>query len=314
MNRISQQSNGAYFLGTTVFCFCLLINLFVGDVGGYGAEDVGPELFRRDYGYLESGYWDRNDTSGLVSRSCQEARRPDCGRALSALKAFANAKSSDPKILDDILAAALRDLKNTPPGSPIYPAFVYWISRITPVAVKGPARYSHLAKIGIKYRRNDIAGDWNLDATLLKALALEHPDTFWGRQAFLEMMKNGWQVMPRCWESGVIPAVIAHGEEFLAKHPNADISPAVVYAVALAYDNWWSIAENGVVKGREPPEKAQEYVRGAERARTKAIAYYEQYVAMVGKSLVARDKIAKLKRRENNEGLYAGSPYSCEGD
>jgi hypothetical protein len=301
-------------IGIAVFRLSLLISLLTGGWRAYAAGDVGPALFNRDYGYLESGYWDRNDTSGLVLKACQQAQRSDCGKAISALRAFANAKSSDPKVLDDTLAIAFRDLKNATPDSPIYPALVFWISRITPVIVIDKARHDRLTRMGIVYQRNEIAGDWYLAVTPLEGLALKRPDTYWGRQAFLELIKNGWQAMPRCWASGVIPAVIHHGEEFLSKHPNADIFPAVVYAVAIAYEDWWSIVKNKVVQEREVPENVQEYEQGAERARTKAIYYYKQYLALVGSSPTTKAKIERLGRAESNEGLFAGAPYSCEGD
>jgi hypothetical protein len=150
--------------------------------------------------------------------------------------------------------------------------------------------------------------------TPLKALALERQDSSWGRQAFPEMIKNGWQAVPRCWESGVIPAVIQRGEEFLARYPHTDISAAVLYAVAVAYEDWWSIVKNGVVQGREPPEIAREYTQGAERARTKAMDYYKQYLNIVHSSPTTEAKIERLERGENSEGLSAGAPYSCEGD
>ena len=158
---MSRQANGAYLLnmGIKIFCLSLLVNLFIGGCVGYAAEDAGPDLFGIDYDYLQSGYWDRNDRSGLVSKSCREAQRRDCAKAISALKAFTNTKSSSPKVLDDILAEDLRDLKDTPLDSPIYPTLVYWISRITPLIVVDAARHDRLTTMGIQYRRSEIAGD-----------------------------------------------------------------------------------------------------------------------------------------------------------
>ena len=75
-------------MGIKIFCLSLLIYLFIVGVCAYAGEDVGPDLFREDYGYQVSGYWDRNDKSGLVLESCRAAQRPDCTKAMSALKAL----------------------------------------------------------------------------------------------------------------------------------------------------------------------------------------------------------------------------------
>jgi len=69
-------------MGIKIFCLSLLIYLFMAEVRGYAREDVGPDLFREDYGYQVSGYWDHNDRSELVLKSCRAAQRPDCAKAI----------------------------------------------------------------------------------------------------------------------------------------------------------------------------------------------------------------------------------------
>ena len=81
--------------------------------------------------------------------------------------------------------------------------------------------------------------------------------------------------------------VIQQGLQFQEQHPKSSYLLDVRLAVAQAYETWWSLsqvptaAEYAAEYGEEFAEKYSdanpaEYQEGAEAARQKSIAYYEQ--------------------------------------
>jgi hypothetical protein len=71
--------------------------------------------------------------------------------------------------------------------------------------------------------------------------------------------------------------VVEHGESFLADHPNSPVRLRVRFAVANAYETWWSISLAPATDenfGTYP--RRAENDRTSDAARLKAISGYEQ--------------------------------------
>lgn len=86
---------------------------------------------------------------------------------------------------------------------------------------------------------------------------------------------KGWDTSVTCANgSDKFRAVIEQGEKFLAERPESAVRFAVLFATAQAYETWWSLS-----RSEGDYAVADNYQEGAESARRKAIAYYEQIMA-----------------------------------
>jgi len=106
----------------------------------------------------------------------------------------------------------------------------------------------------------------------------------------------GWDSSGMCDAgSDQFRTVIAHGEKFLAEHPSSPHRLDVTLALAMAYENWWSLSR--ARPGDDYVEPAR-YHDGAEAARQKAIGIYEQIAKMAADSpeaTYARRCLPRLK-------------------
>jgi hypothetical protein len=211
----------------------------------------------------------------------------------------------------------MNDLQRAGKNSPQYPALVFWISRIAPVSnIDSGPRLDRLKRIGLEYEYNGIAQEWYLAKTPLESLALEQQSTEWGRQAFLEMTRNGWRAIPQCWIGNTIPVVIERGEEFIRKFPKMEVSPGVVYALGVAHQDWYELLKAGMPE-RIGAGDLRALTLDSETARTKAIGYYTQYGQMTGTiSDSLRVTLDQLRQdiSPQKDPLHSGEPYSCLGD
>ena len=293
----------------------LSVAILLAGISDSALAEVGPDLFN-NLNYLQ-GYWDPQDQSGLVSKSCHDAGRANCDRVLAALKSCPNMRACNTAVIDDALESAMNDLEKAGKNSPRYSALVFWISRIAPVTnIDSGPRLDRLKRMGLEYKYNGIAQDWYLSKTPLEALALERQSTEWGRQAFLEMTRNGWRAIPQCWIGDAIPVVIRRGEEFIRKYPKMEVSPGVVYALGVAYQDWYELVKAGMPE-RIGTGNARALMLDSETPRTRSIGYYTQYGQMIGKiSESLRVTLDQLRQdlSPQKDPLYSGEPYSCMGD
>lgn len=116
---------------------------------------------------------------------------------------------------------------------------------------------------------------------LLSDVWRKYPNTEWGEYAFLNLLHSGWNPGSDGYSRPANPDtfrdVAEHGEAFLASHPHSPNRLEVLFAVATAYETWWSVSldpGDGEVYGPYP--RRAENVRTKDAARLKAIAFYEQ--------------------------------------
>ena len=255
--------------------------------------------------------------SPVRCKTCRESGRPNCDRVLTALRACPDMRLCNTALIDNALESAMSDLQRVGKNSPRFPALVFWISRIAPVSnIDSGPRLDRLKRIGLEYKYNGIARNWYLAKTPLESLALEQQNTEWGRQAFLEMTRNGWRAVPQCWLGNTIPVVIQRGEEFIRKYPKTEVSPGVVYALGIAYQDWYELVKAGMPE-RIGADDLRSLKLDSETPRTRAIAYFKQYGQMIGNTSESlRFELDQLGKdiSPQKDPLHSGEPYSCLGD
>jgi hypothetical protein len=241
--------------------FCALALIFVLNCRASFAI-YGPSLARAD-----------KETSKLA---CHEAQFTQGDAIQDALQ---NEQIS--KIVS-VLPNALKELKETAPNSSLYPSRAFCVHELVPSSLpadrqsrlSSPAALPALAalrSIGLDYFYYEPDASWTLrkDPVDLETLATKYLDSRWGRQAFLMMTHLGWS-KGGCQEGpDQFRLVIQHGEVFLRRFPNSEVSNDVRLAVADAYATWWSLAQD------QQSGKANIYLKGATRAKNQAIALYQ---------------------------------------
>jgi len=121
----------------------------------------------------------------------------------------------------------------------------------------------------------DHIGGWVHRHGLLRRVWEQYGNTRWGEYAFLLLQQAGWFFGAGCPEDpATFRPVIRHGEAFLQQHPESPHRLDVVFALAQAYDTWWSVSQPKQGWGSDVPNPAL-YRKGAARARQQAIHYYE---------------------------------------
>lgn len=128
---------------------------------------------------------------------------------------------------------------------------------------------------GLEFADSPLEGARVYQHNLLKKVWTEYPLTRWGEHAHVELLYKGWDTSVTCANgSDKFRAVIEQGEKFLAERPESAVRFAVLFATAQAYETWWSLS-----RSEGDYAVADNYQEGAESARRKAIAYYEQIMA-----------------------------------
>ncbi len=158
---------------------------------------------------------------------------------------------------------------------------------------------TQLAGLGASYEESAMSPDenpWTYTGTLLRRVWTDYSETDWGQRAFLLLLSHGWDTGVDCAAgSDQFRAVIQQGIPFLEKYPNSPYRLDVQLAVAQAYETWWSLSkapksedyvnefgeELGEAYSDGDPAKYQD---GAEAARQRAIAFYEQLLQTVPQS------------------------------
>src|SRR6266853_3062358 len=121
---------------------------------------------------------------------------------------------------------------------------------------------------------------------LLNRVWTDFPESDWGERAFLLLLNHGWDPGVDCaGGSEQFRQVIQQGLQFREKHSKSLYLLDVQLAVAQAYETWWSLSQ-AVATGDEYSEGVEpgKYQDGAEAARQKALASYEQLLEIAPQS------------------------------
>jgi hypothetical protein len=136
------------------------------------------------------------------------------------------------------------------------------------------AERATLAARGVAYQWSPLGATWVYRRELLLRVWREFPESAWGEWAFALLLHRGWDTTIACGDgSDQFRAVIREGERFLAQRRASPQRLTVLYAVALAYETWWSLSHGGDHDDYADPAR---YRDGADVARQSAIRRYEE--------------------------------------
>ena len=140
------------------------------------------------------------------------------------------------------------------------------------------AERKRLASFGLNFEWSELGGTWLYTHDLLWRLWKEHGDTPWGGQAFLRLLRGGWDTSVGCRSgSDRFRNVITNGEQFLRDRPATPSRAQVLLALAESYETWWSLSR---ASEREAYATPGDYQKGADVARQRAIGYYEDLLRL----------------------------------
>ena len=135
-------------------------------------------------------------------------------------------------------------------------------------------------KLTLKY--DQLGAGYYYPRDLLWRLWAEYPKTVWGERAFVLLLDRGWDTSFTCEKGGdQTQEVIRQGESFLRQHPGSPYRAVVKLLVAEAYASWWSLSNESAGSDMSDYVDPQQFQQGAEDARRKAIAYFEQVLQLV---------------------------------
>jgi hypothetical protein len=259
----------------------------------------GPNLTRAD--------------GSIASRACQEA---NFSQGLEIEKAMRN---GNPNGIIGVLGKTMKEWRNTPESSALYPARAFCLHEIVPPRLQpGGAQYSptrleptatvkQFGELGIEYFYYDPDDEFTLknDPVNLEKLALGHQDSPWGQQAFLMMTRLGWSWGGCAEGPDQFREVIKRGDAFLSKYPSSEVSDRVRLEVANAYATWWNVAN------MEPDEYTdpRKYKAGSVKAKQRAIELYHQFLS--AQKNPKPDVEGRLKKLEQNPKGSNEWDYFC---
>lgn len=195
----------------------------------------------------------------------------------------------------------LEDLKRASPAS--RPVLLLAADRLATYVTSDEAhslewdeQRKELARYGVRYQWAPLGAVWVYSHDLLWRVWRESPAMEWGEHAFLLLLERGWDTTPTCGGgSDQFRSVIRYGEEFLARYPRSTRRPNVFFALARAYETWWSLSQ---ASPQDEYVVSGPYQAGAKTARERAIAYYEQVIRTAPTSHeagYARRQVPRLK-------------------
>ncbi len=202
--------------------------------------------------------------------------------------------------------------------SPTRPALLYYTDlrihdTLTTHPLDDPEMPSLLKKLqryGLAFARRPRTGEWVYGQTLLRNLWRDHPKSRWGEEAFLDLLRAGWDTSGICrGGADQFRKVTQAGESFLSSHPTSPLRTAVLWEVALAYETQWSLGKatgDRYVDGRR-------YAPEGPTARRRAIAAYEKILATDPESLAAEEARIKLHHLSRDLDTVSRTHY-CVND
>ena len=159
---------------------------------------------------------------------------------------------------------------------------------------------------GLSYEPVHLAGAWVYRNDLLWHIWEEYGETEWGEQAFVLLLNRGWDRTLACGSgSDRFREVIKQGEMFLAQRPQSRHRLPIVFALAQAYETWFSLSQALECKGPydhtprcDPYVKTAKYQEGSNTAAQNAAEYYREVMQLAPGSDLAAYARRRLPRLE----------------
>jgi len=144
---------------------------------------------------------------------------------------------------------------------------------------------------------------WAYDHALRRTVWRALPDTTWGAEAFVLLLRSGWSPRLFCDDGpDEFHNVSREGERFLAVRPRSPVRRDVALMLAWAYETWWSLSRAKASEGDVDDSKI--YAAGAADARARAITRYDEALRLGLSPAIAADarqRLAKLRRGADTE-------------
>ena len=147
---------------------------------------------------------------------------------------------------------------------------------------------------GLAFQWSGLGASWMYRHDLLKHVWKQYGNTRWGERAFVQLTWMGWNAGAGCEAGGdlfrlVIPAATA----FLASRPQSKHAFDIRFALAVAYETWWSLSQ------ASPEDLHADHMAtdpGVQHARREAIRHYGEIVRLSPGSLQGRYAARHLPR------------------
>jgi hypothetical protein len=263
-----------------------------------GCAIYGPSLARTD--------------ASVALRACQEANFAQGQEITKAMQSGSPAQIL--RVLDD----ALREWRATPAASALYTVRAFCIHELVPshlppsldptTKLSPTTEVRRFQELGVTYFFYDPDAAWVLrdNPVDLNQLATQHPDSPWGRQAFLMMTQLGWS-QGACQEgSDQFREVIKRGERFLKDYPQSEVSDNIRLELAHAYATWWNLSRG---EPNPPYSTPETYQVGADAAKHRAIELYTEYLSR--QKTFEKDVRIRLKALQGNPKGSNKYDYFC---
>jgi len=141
---------------------------------------------------------------------------------------------------------------------------------------------------GLNFVIDHLGACWVYDRQLLLRAWEEFGGTDWGEEAFLLLLRRGFNLAPGCKTADLFREVILRGEEFLKTHTKTKLRVNILFLLAEAYETWWSLSRC-LLDYYEPLISVYglAYTEGAEDARQKAVKIYSEIRSLAPQSAAA---------------------------
>lgn len=163
---------------------------------------------------------------------------------------------------------------------------------------------SDLARYDLTLENDHLGGGLYYPRSLLWRIWGDYPETEWGERVFVLLLDRGWDTSATC-EKGEdqIREVIRQGESFLRQRPGSPYRGAVTLLVAEAYASWWSLSNEPAGSGMSAYVDPKQFQEGAEAARIKAIAFFEEVLQLAPRTRLSKFALHVLPALRNQQVL-----------
>jgi hypothetical protein len=262
----------------------------------------------------EAEFWMRYECATHSRHQIEQKLISNFGSAFPELPEIYSTENPqvDPKIVRPVLQRILDAAKNAPAGR--RPALLLAADavagRLAFPSVVPPSpdlqkQFDELAAQGLTFKYAELDDGWTYQSDLLWLLWREYASTEAGEDAFVLLLRRGWDTTSCCGQgSDNFRAVIREGEAFLAKRPQSPHHLDVVFLLAQAYETWWSLSLTPDANQEEGDPAPAAYREGAGAAREKAIAYYEEVLKAAPEGPEAKCSRQPLEMLQANQDTH----------